>query len=70
MTTQTLQAVVTQMQNRNYVPPISDFCLGRTLYRNGYKRIECVNDTQRRGYDHAEATCESMYWLSMMQAVN
>ncbi len=71
MTTQTLQIVVKQMQSPNFVCPISDYAIGRAMYRNGYGIEECTTDDMASGWLAAEAACEDAYWLSMMrQAVN
>ncbi len=71
MTHQTLQVVVQQIKNPAFVPPITDYQLGRLMYKSARDITECTTDEMAHGFVAAAGDCEDAYYLSMMrQAVN
>jgi hypothetical protein len=68
MTHQTLQIVVKQMQSPNFVCPISDYSIGRAMYRNAYGIEECTTDEMTVGWLDAEKSGMMAYYGEMMKA--
>lgn len=50
MTNATLQIVVRQIKNPSYVPPISDFQLGRLMFKASRSIEECTTDEMANGW--------------------
>ena len=50
MTNATLQIVVRQIKNPAYVPPISDFQLGRLMHKANRSIQECTTDEMANGW--------------------
>lgn len=67
MTNASLQTVVRHIKNAAYVPPITDFQLGRLMYKSARSIEECTTDEMVHGWLSAEGDGESAYWLCMMK---
>lgn len=67
-------AIVTEPKaksNSRFVPPLSEYEMGRQLYRQGKCLAECIGDSEADGWLDAEAAGADAYYRCMMaEAVN
>ena len=66
MTLATLQNVIKLWWSRNYVPPVSDYQIGRQLYRTGHDITACLADDACKGWLAAEQSGMLAYYGEMM----
>lgn len=67
MTTETLQTVVKHIKNPSFVPPISDFQLGRLMFRASRSIEECTTDEMANGWVSAAGDDAGLVRVAVMQ---
>lgn len=67
MTTETLKIVAKQIKNPAYVPPVTDFQLGRLMFRASRSIEECMTDEQANGWVSAAGDDARLVRVAVMQ---
>jgi len=71
MNLSTLQTVLKLWWNRRYVPPVTEYQIGRQLYRTGHDITDCLTDDSAKGWLAAEqAGMMAYYGVMMAEAAN
>lgn len=63
MSNETLQAILKQSVDPSYVPPQSEFIIGRWLFRLGFPYECCTRDGIRTGYLSAQGATLATYTI-------
>ena len=69
MTNATLQIIARQIKNPSFVPPISDFQLGRLMFKANRSIEECTTDEMVHGWLSADGDGARLVRM-FRQAVN
>ena len=63
-----IHEIAVAVQDRNFVPALSDVEVGSQLFDAGYSRTRCRNERQQQGWDAAQIDARRIHRAFCLQA--